>query len=209
MEAVSFKEQQFKVREDLIVVAANRLLATKGFDLMTMDDVATAVGVSKGILYKHFASKETLAAAAMVQVLRGALAAIEALPAEQPAIAKLKAALAWTLQARLAGGVPLLPSSSPNLQRSLFSSPDYTAAAFRMNHVISSLVHEAVAQGHLRGDVPAEVVVNSLYSRTCDPAFDLLRATGRYTDDQLVEHLVSLCFDGLATRGGLVLTRAA
>jgi hypothetical protein len=52
-------------------------------------------------------------------------------------------------------------------------------------------------------------VVNSLYSRTCDPAFDLLRATGRYTDDQLVEHLVSLCFDGLATRGGLVLTRAA
>jgi AcrR family transcriptional regulator len=36
-------------------------LASKGFDLMTMDDVAGEAGISKPSLYKHFKSKEDLA----------------------------------------------------------------------------------------------------------------------------------------------------
>lgn len=200
MEGPSFKEQQFKVREDLIVTAANQLLADKGFDLMTMDDVAAAVGVSKGILYKHFASKESLAAAAMIRVLRGALGAIEALPSDLPAIDKLKAALRWTLESRLAGGLPLLPSGSASLQASLMTSMEYVGAIFRMNAMVTGLVEQAVRAGDVRGDIPVEVMVHSIYSRTCDPALDFLRRGGRYTDADLVAHLVSIAFDGLATR---------
>ena len=37
---VSFKAQMLKVREDAIVHAVNRLLAEKGFDAMTVDEVA-------------------------------------------------------------------------------------------------------------------------------------------------------------------------
>jgi AcrR family transcriptional regulator len=200
MEGPSFKEQQFKVREDLIVTAANQLLADKGFDLMTMDDVAAAVGVSKGILYKHFASKEGLAAAAMVRVLRGALGAIEALPPDLPALDKLKAALRWTLESRLAGGLPLLPSGSASLQSSLMTSMEYVGAIFRMNAMVTGLVEQAVRAGDLRDDLPVEVMVHSIYSRTCDPALDFLRRGGRYTDADLVAHLVSIAFDGLAKR---------
>ena len=58
-----FKKQQFEAREEAILDAVNQLLSEKGFDLMTMDDVAEAVGVAKGSLYKHFSSKEKLAAA--------------------------------------------------------------------------------------------------------------------------------------------------
>ena len=50
--------------EDAIVTSVNRLLAEKGFDLMTVDEVAADVGIAKASLYKHFASKEALAAAA-------------------------------------------------------------------------------------------------------------------------------------------------
>jgi TetR/AcrR family transcriptional regulator of autoinduction and epiphytic fitness len=65
-----------RVREDAIISSVNRLLADKGFDLMTVDEVAADVGIAKASLYKHFASKEALAAAAMVRVLeRGALVA--------------------------------------------------------------------------------------------------------------------------------------
>lgn len=201
MENPSFREQQFKVREDLIVTAANQLLADKGFDLMTMDDVAAAVGVSKGILYKHFASKESLAAAAMVRVLQGALGAIEALPPELPACDKLKSALRWTLESRLAGGLPLLPSGSASLQTSLMASLDYVTAVFRMNSLVTGLVEQAVRDGDLRADVPVEVMVHAIYARTCDPALDFLRRGGRHADDALVSHLVSLAFDGLAGRG--------
>ncbi len=48
---LSFKQQQLIVRENAIVDATNNLLAKKGFDLMTMDEVAAEVGIAKASLY--------------------------------------------------------------------------------------------------------------------------------------------------------------
>ena len=48
---------------------AARLLSEKGFDAMTVDEVAAEVGIAKASLYKHFSSKEQLACAAMVQAM--------------------------------------------------------------------------------------------------------------------------------------------
>ena len=59
----SFKEQMLAAREEAIVQTANRLLAQKGFESMTVDEVAASVGIAKASLYKHFPSKEDLAAA--------------------------------------------------------------------------------------------------------------------------------------------------
>lgn len=51
------------VREDirdLILNAADRLLARYGFRKMTMDDLAQEVGIGKGTIYLHFSSKEEI-----------------------------------------------------------------------------------------------------------------------------------------------------
>ena len=77
----SFKAQMLLAREDAIVVSVNRLLAEKGFDLMTVDEVALDVGIAKASLYKHFSSKEDLAAAAMVRVIGLAQAFLASLQA--------------------------------------------------------------------------------------------------------------------------------
>jgi len=61
---LSFKEQMLAAREEAIIQSVNRLLAEKGFEAMTVDEVASAVGIAKASLYKHFPSKEDLAAAA-------------------------------------------------------------------------------------------------------------------------------------------------
>ena len=90
---LSFKDQAFKLREDAILDAATRTLASKGFDLMTMDDVALEVGISKPSLYKHFKSKEDLAGAAMVRLLDGAQDFLDARPQNEPPLAQLSAAL--------------------------------------------------------------------------------------------------------------------
>ncbi|MCA4427950.1 TetR/AcrR family transcriptional regulator, partial [Acinetobacter baumannii] len=68
-----FREQVLQAREEAIVASVNRLLAEKGFDAMTVDEVVADVGIAKASLYKHFTSKEELAAAAMVKVLERAL----------------------------------------------------------------------------------------------------------------------------------------
>ena len=81
----SFKQRMLAAREDAIVQAVNRLLAEKGFEAMTVDEVAAQVGIAKASLYKHFPSKEDLAAAAMVRVMRRAQDFINSLPARKRA----------------------------------------------------------------------------------------------------------------------------
>ena len=78
---LSFKDQAFRLREDAILDACTRILVSKGFDLMTMDDVANEVGISKPSLYKHFKSKDDLACEAMVRLLDGAQEFLDQLPA--------------------------------------------------------------------------------------------------------------------------------
>ena len=97
---LSFQKQQFAAREDAILDAVNVLLAKKGFDLMTMDDVAAEVGIAKGSLYKHFASKESLAAAALCRMTRDTIDVLAAMSPELAPIDKLKATLRWALERR-------------------------------------------------------------------------------------------------------------
>lgn len=56
----SLKERQWKLREDAVLDAASELMLDKGYNAMTMDDIANHVGISKATLYQHFSSKHDL-----------------------------------------------------------------------------------------------------------------------------------------------------
>ncbi len=47
-------------RRALIETAAGRLFGERGYDGVTLDEIAAAAGVTKPILYRHFASKTAL-----------------------------------------------------------------------------------------------------------------------------------------------------
>ncbi|PWD50894.1 TetR family transcriptional regulator [Serinibacter arcticus] len=53
-------------KDSAIVDAARELLVTRGFDAMTMDDVAECAGVGKATVYRRWSSKVHLAVDAMV-----------------------------------------------------------------------------------------------------------------------------------------------
>ncbi|MCP6565452.1 TetR/AcrR family transcriptional regulator, partial [Klebsiella pneumoniae] len=81
------------------------------FDAMTVDEVVADVGIAKASLYKHFTSKEELAAAAMVKVLERALdevARVGGLGLD--ALGRLQAMARWTYDQQLAGQMPALPA---------------------------------------------------------------------------------------------------
>jgi len=42
------------------------------------------------------------------------------------------------------------------------------------------------------------VVLYTLFARACDPVLGLLKLAGQYSDAQIIEMLVSSCFDGLS-----------
>lgn len=194
---LSFKDQAFQLREDAILDAATRILASKGFDLMTMDDVATEVGISKPSLYKHFKSKDDLVAAAMIRLIDGALAFLDGLPDDLDAVGRLRALLEWALRVRLAGGLPFLPSTSPSVRDMLTRNLGYVARVLKLNGQLKGLVARAKMAGQLDASLPDDVILFSYYSRTCDPAVEYLRIYGKLDDEAIVSHMLDVCFGGI------------
>ncbi len=193
----SFKQRQFEAREDAILDAAHLLLATKGYDQTTVDEVAAEVGIAKASLYKHFPSKEALATAAMKRTIQRALAFIDTLSPTLAADEALRAVLEWALRLRLAGGLPTLPSSNSALVTALTQDEAYVALVSELTGRLGLWVQFGKALGKLRSDLPDEVILLSFYARTCDPTIDFLKKSGSLDDEAIVQSLLTVFFDGI------------
>jgi AcrR family transcriptional regulator len=74
-----------------ILLAAIKLLGTKGYANMSMNDLVAESGISKGGIYWHFKNKDAIIEAALVSMLDTQLAFIEAqLAGTDPARDKLR-----------------------------------------------------------------------------------------------------------------------
>ncbi|MBN9205813.1 TetR/AcrR family transcriptional regulator [Methylibium petroleiphilum] len=199
MAKTSFREQMLRAREDAIVSSVNRLLAEKGFEAMTVDEVAADVGIAKASLYKHFTSKEELAAAAMIRILERALAFTEILAIDDQLrpIARLEAVARWTLEVQLAGEMPSLPAQNSTLRNALMANRGYLDRLFEVSDRLGAWITAAQADGEIDRQLPAEVVLYTLFARACDPVLGLLKAGGQHSDAQIIEWLLRTCFRGL------------
>ena len=195
----SFKEQIQRVREDAIVEAVNRLLASKGYDAMTVDEVAAEAGMAKASVYKHFASKEDLAAAAMVRALDRAVNFVDALRehADVPPIDQLKAVAGWAIASQLAGEMPSLPAQNSSLTSSLMANEAYADRLINLSNKLTTWITEAQTSGQLNRDLPTEMTLYILFARACDPVVGMLKASGNYTDEQIQAWVSTTTFDGL------------
>lgn len=197
LKALSFKDQTFKLREDAILDATTRILASKGFDLMTMDDVALEVGISKPSLYKHFKSKEKLAGEAMIRLLDAALEQLGLMPDTLSPRMKLQGLLEWALHVRLNGCLPFLPATSAHVREMLTRNLRYVARVVKLHHKVKSLVQQAKKAGELKSSLPDDVITYSFYARTCDPAVDYLKLYDKMDPDTIVQHMITVWFDGV------------
>jgi AcrR family transcriptional regulator len=74
-----------------ILLAAIKLLGTKGYANMSMNDIVAESGISKGGIYWHFKNKDAIIEAVFVSILDAQLAFIEAqLAGTDPARDKLR-----------------------------------------------------------------------------------------------------------------------
>ena len=197
---VSFKEQMLQAREDAIIRTANHLLAEKGFEAMTVDEVAANVGIAKASLYKHFPSKEDLACAAMVGVMRRAQDFLDTLPPDAAPIDNLRAVVRWTMQLKLDGEMPSLPSQNSSLRATLMASKDYMNGLLEVSDRLGAWIEAAQAQGKINPRIPAIAVLYTLYARACDPVLEFLKMGGQHDNAQILDLVMSTCFDGLNAR---------
>ena len=196
----SFKVQMLAARETAIIQSVNRLLAEKGFDAMTVDEVAAEVGIAKASLYKHFTSKEELACVAMVTAMRRAQELIQSTDPQQAPLDKIKAVTRWTMTLKLQGLMPSLPSQNSSLRATLMASKDYMDGLMEVSDALGGWIEEAQAQGQINKALPAVAVLYTLFARACDPVLEFLKMGEQHTDEQILDLVMSTCFEGLNAR---------
>ncbi|KJY41924.1 TetR family transcriptional regulator [Streptomyces sp. NRRL B-1568] len=93
------RKRQLVARE--LTEAALQLLALKGFDTVTIDEIATTAGVSKRTFFRYFASKEDVVVQFLAGMGTGICAELAARPAEEPPSVALRHAV-WVSMAACA-----------------------------------------------------------------------------------------------------------
>ena len=207
MATTHYKAQVLQLRESTIVSAVNRLLARKGYDLMTVDEVAAEAGMAKASLYKHFTSKEDLAGAAMVRVLTLARDEVARIGGSQEgqasALDHLKDVARWAMQTQLKGEMPSLPTQNSALTQSLQHNKVYMDHLFELSNQLGAWITAAQEQRQINPQLPPELVLYTLFACACNPVLGLMKASGAYTDTQIVEWMVQATFGGLGPTLGL------
>src|ERR1700734_3759131 len=136
---LSLKDRQRQMRENAILDAAHSLLSEKGYQGMTMDDLAARVGMAKGSLYQHFRSKEDLIAVALVSFMDRITNYIDTLPSTQPAIERIKLTCRKALSLRFQDGFPDILGARAFVKDSLTGNPAYRASAERLVLALTGL----------------------------------------------------------------------
>lgn len=192
------RARMLQVRHEAIIDTVNRLLAERGYDLMTVDEVAAEVGIAKASLYKHFASKELLAAAAMKRLLERATAQLDALQAQPQAraVERLQGIVRWALQTQDEGQMPSLPSQNSALRQALMADKGYMALLMQVSDRLGEWIVQAQADGDIDAELPPELVLFTIFARACDPVLPTLKAAG-HASAQVIEWVLRTCFSGL------------
>ncbi|MFJ2780783.1 MULTISPECIES: TetR family transcriptional regulator [unclassified Kitasatospora] len=85
-------ERKRRLVSDELTAAALELLTVKGFDVVTIDEIAAAAGVSKRTFFRYFASKEDVVVQFLADLGTGMRAGLAARPVgERPSVALLHA----------------------------------------------------------------------------------------------------------------------
>jgi hypothetical protein len=132
--------------------------------------------------------------------MRRAQSYLAQLPQSHPPLDKLRAVVRWTMELKLAGEMPSLPSQNSSLRATLIANADYMNGLIEVSDQLGGWIEEAQAQGLLNPQLPAIAVLYTLFARACDPVLEFLQMGGQHTDAEIADLVLSTCFEGLNAR---------
>ncbi len=173
---------------------AARLFAQKGYHGTSIGDLAGALGVQKGSLYSHIASKEDLLYETMREGATAFHAALDAIPEEAPTTEKIRLALRGHLRVV----AEQLDVATVFVQEWRYLEGDrrdeIVAERRRYEERIRELIREGRDLGALRSDLDDAAAALLLLS-AANWAYTWLKA-GRDTDE-LADRFFALLVDGM------------
>lgn len=182
--------------QQTVLRRAIELFNRQGYDGTSMGDVARELGLVKSALYHHVPSKEALLAAALDEALDALTVAIDRAGSGPTALARLRTALHESVRVL----VEHLPAVTLLLRVRGNSEVEQAALRRRreLDERLAALVSDAVAEGSVRDDVPADLASRLLFGMV-NSLVEWYRPDGRLDAETLAASVVGVAFDGLTT----------
>jgi TetR/AcrR family transcriptional regulator, regulator of autoinduction and epiphytic fitness len=86
------------------------------------------------------------------------------------------------------------------LRATLVGHKGYVDGLMDVSDRLGAWIEAAQADGSINAKLPPVAVLYTLYARACDPVLEFLKMGDQYTDEQVIDLVLSTCFDGLNTR---------
>ncbi|MBS2537407.1 TetR/AcrR family transcriptional regulator [Catenulispora sp. NF23] len=165
------RERKKRQTREEIANVATMMFAERGFENVTIAEVATAVGVAKMTVTNHFPLKEDLVFDRAEHIVHGLPEAIAARPEGEPVLA---AARRYHAE-RLAAGDPTIGHLGANFSRLVLASPALTAR----ERQIHDQREEALAEVLVAQATPGEELTARVVAAQIAGAYRVVYYTGR------------------------------
>lgn len=145
-------------RRKEIIGAARQLFIEKGYDATSTTDIMKAVGIAKGTLYYHFASKEEILDALIASITDDM--ALRAAGAAKDFSKSLVSRMVGVIKAMnvSSGGAADIVEKIHLPQNALLHQKSHTATIRKIQPIMLELVNEGIASGMFHTDYPAAAV---------------------------------------------------
>ena len=206
----SLKERQREERGELILCAADELFLEKGYHDTSIDDIAARVGISKGAVYLHFASKEDLVVALLERGMRQLQATLdEILAAPGTPREKLYAVMRQMCSSMMSRQRLQLVEAlfhTPELHGRLMERRETFGKLFgklweEPQNQIAALLEEGKAAGEFDPDTPTPIMLSLFWGMVNPRHFKTLIVEKQMSSDLVVAHLGRCFFKGVAPGG--------
>ncbi len=206
----SLKEKQRQEREELILQAAEEVLAEKGYYETSIDEIAARVGIAKGTVYLHFPGKEDLVIAILERNAQAIVELVEATVAiAQSNREKLEAILRFVYGGFFDPGkrhlmqLPYIVMNSAELRRVFVEKKGCMRVKWdRLEALVASILEDGKAAGEFDKTMPTPVMISTFFSLLSPRSFERLIASNQMPVSDYVKHLGRFYFKGIAAIQG-------
>jgi AcrR family transcriptional regulator len=191
------RDTQFNEKREAILTAAAAILAEKGYDAVSLNDVADHFGITKPTLYYYFSSKDELVLQvkhAAQDLVVGAIAEAEALPGSGQS--KLERLIRRYLEILNTDFVRCLISVDVRNMKAE-SRAKYVERAKDLDTRVEAFIEEGIRDGSIRKQDPA-IAIQAIFGLLNGLALAYRRDFSKW--GQIGEEVVALLFEGLRPR---------
>ena len=188
-----------ETRRREVLHAAARVFSENGFHASTTEDIARAMGSSKGVIYYYFRSKEEIYLEVVSTAILGAQERLEAviergLPPAETLREAIRVHLAYNLNEQEEGYYAMLVikdvrTTAPEVREEVQALQRLYIKRFE------TIIRSGVETGHFESRDPAVTNLNILSA--VNYASDWYRPNGRMSLDEVIDHIASQLVEGV------------